>query len=185
LDVKYPDANSLSALLFDWDEDRLNALAPAAQREILAKIDQLNWAGKIPTIAGKEEFSLIREGRNWRIFFDWAAGVHVRYSAVVPPTQPIAAVPVNEQTTIRPGELFTIAYRVKNRTDQPLSTRIVHRIEPQELRQHLDIIECALLLPVKLLPGQESEFSTTYMMRSDFPEGPKELKVTYEFQVSP
>lgn len=184
LEVRYPDANSLSGLLYDWDEDRLNALPPAAQREILSKIDQLNDQGKLPSIAGEEEFTLVREGRNWRIFFDWAAGVHVRYSAEVPPTQTIAAAPVNEETTVRPGELFRIAYRVKNRTAQPITTRIVHHIEPQELQEHLDIVECALLLPVKLLAGQESEFSTTYMMRSDFPEGQKELNITYEFQVS-
>jgi cytochrome c oxidase assembly protein CtaG/Cox11 len=184
LAVRYPDANSLSGLLYDWDEERLNALSPAAEREVLAKIDQLSGEGKLPSIAGEEEFTLLREGRNWRIFFDWAAGVHIRYSALVPSTQSIAAAPVNEETTVRPGELFTIAYRVKNRSLQPITTRIVHRIEPQELQDYVDIVECALLLPVKVLAGEESEFSTTYMMRTDFPEAAKEVNITYDFQVS-
>ena len=184
LAVKYPDANRLSALLFDWDEDRLNALPRAAQGQILAKIDQLSDEGKLPSIAGEEEFTLLREGRNWRIFLDWAGGVQIRYSALVPPTQAIAAAPVNEETTVRPGELFTIAYRVKNRTAQTITTRIVHRIEPREIQQQLDIVECALLLPVKVLGGQESEFSTTYMMRTDFPETVKKVNITYDFQIS-
>ena len=41
-----------------------------------------------------------------------------------------------------------------------------------------------LLLPVKMLPGQESEFSTTYMVRGDLPEGAKNLKIIYEFQLA-
>jgi hypothetical protein len=184
LQVKYPDANSLSAILLDWDEERLNALPSSAQRDILATLDKLHRAGQIETIEGREEFTLVKEGRSWRVYLDWAAGVRVSYSALVPPTEAIDAVPVNKATTIRPSELFTIAYRVKNRSAQTISTRIIHRIEPDELRQHLDIIDCALLLPVELRPGQESEFSTTYMIRGDLPEGAKELNVTYDFQVA-
>ena len=184
LEVKYPDANSLSAILLDWDEERLNALPLPARRDILATLDKLHRAGQIETIEGNEEFTLVKEGRSWRVYLDWAAGVRVSYSAVVPPTEAIDAVPVNKATTIRPSELFTIAYRVKNRSAQTISTRIIHRIEPDELRQHLDIIDCALLLPVELRPGQESEFSTTYMIRGDLPEGAKELNVTYDFQVA-
>jgi hypothetical protein len=184
LEVKYPDANSLSAILLDWDEERLNALPSSAQRDILATLDRMHRAGQIQTIEGEEEFTLVKEGRSWRVYLDWAAGVRVSYSALVPPTEAIDAVPVNKATTIRPSELFTIAYRVKNRSAQTISTRIIHRIEPDELRQHLDIIDCALLLPVELRPGQESEFSTTYMIRGDLPEGAKELNVTYDFQVA-
>lgn len=184
LGAKYPDANSLSTILLDWDEERLNALPSSTQRDILSNLDQMNRAGEIKTIEGEEEFTLVKEGTSWRVYLDWAAGVRVSYYAVVPPTEVIDAVPVNKATTIRPSELFTIAYRVKNRTAQTISTRITHRIEPDELRQHLDIIDCALLLPVELRPGEESEFSTTYMIRGDLPEGTKELNVTYDFQVA-
>ena len=184
LEVKYPDANSLSAILLDWDEDRLNALSTSAQRNILSTLDEMNRAGEIETIEGEEEFTLVKEGASWRVYLNWAAGVKVIYDAIVPANKAIEAVPVNKATTIRPNELFTIAYRVKNRTAQSISTRITHRIEPDDLRQHLDIIDCALLLPVELRPGQESEFSTTYMVRGDLPEGIKELNVTYDFQVA-
>jgi hypothetical protein len=184
VEAKYPDANSLSAILLEWDEKRLNALPVSMQRDILATLDQMNRAGEIKTIEGEEEFTLVKEGTSWRVYLDWAAGIRVSYDAVVPPTQSIEAVPVNKATTIRPSELFTISYRVKNRTAQTISTRITHRIEPDELSEHLDIIDCALLLPVELRPGEESEFSTTYMVRGDLPEGIKELNVTYDFQVA-
>jgi hypothetical protein len=184
VEAKYPDANSLSAILLDWDEERLNALSSSMQRDILSTLDQMNRAGEIKTIEGEEEFTLVKEGTSWRVYLDWAAGIRVSYDAVVPPTESIEAVPVNKTTTIRPSELFTIAYRVKNRTAQTISTRITHRIEPDELSEHLDIIDCALLLPVELRPGEESEFSTTYMVRGDLPEGIKEFNVTYDFQVT-
>jgi hypothetical protein len=183
VEAKYPDANSLSAILLEWDEERLNALPSSMQRDILSKLDQMDREGEIKTIVGEEEFTLVKEGTSWRVYLDWAAGVRVSYDAVVP-AESIDAVPVNKSTTIRPNELFTISYRVKNRTAQAISTRITHRIEPDELSQHLDIIDCALLLPVELRPGQESEFSTTYLVRGDLPEGTKELNVTYDFQVA-
>jgi Cytochrome c oxidase assembly protein CtaG/Cox11 len=184
LEVKYPDASSLSAILLDWDEERLNALPSSAQREILTTLDKLNRAGQIETIQGQEEFTLVKEGASWRVYLNWADGVRVSYDSVVPPNEAIEAVPVTRVTTIRPGELFTIAYRVKNRTAEPISTRITHRIGPDEIRHYLDIIDCALLLPVELRPGQESEFTTTYMVRGDLPERIKELNVTYDFQVA-
>jgi hypothetical protein len=184
VEAKYPDANSLSAILLDWDEERLNALPSSMQRDILSTLDQMNRAGEIKRIEGEEEFTLVKEGTSWRVYLDWAAGIRVSYDAVVPPTESIEAVPVNKTTTIRPSELFTIAYRVKTRTAQTISTRITHRIEPDELSEHLDIIDCALLLPVELRPGEESEFSTTYMVRGDLPEGTKEFNVTYDFQVA-
>jgi hypothetical protein len=183
VEAKYPDANSLSPILLEWDEERLNALPSSMQRDILSKLDQMDREGEIKTIVGEEEFTLVKEGTSWRVYLDWAAGVRVSYDAVVP-AESIEAVPVNKSTTIRPNELFTISYRVKNRTAQAISTRITHRIEPDELSQHLDIIDCALLLPVELRPGEESEFSTTYLVRGDLPEGAKELNVTYDFQVA-
>jgi hypothetical protein len=182
--AKYPDANSLSAILLDWDEERLNALPSSMQRDILSTLDRMHRAGEIKTIQGEEEFNLVKEGTHWRVYLDWAAGIRVSYNAIVPPTDSIEAVPVNKSTTIRPSELFTIAYRVKNRTAQTISTRITHLIEPKELSHHLEIIDCALLLPVELRPGEESEFYTTYIVDGDLPEGVKELNVTYEFQVA-
>jgi hypothetical protein len=124
--AKYPDANSLSAILLDWDEERLNALPSSMQRDILSTLDRMHRAGEIKTIQGEEEFNLVKEGTHWRVYLDWAAGIRVSYNAIVPPTDSIEAVPVNKSTTIRPSELFTIAYRVRNRTAQTISTRITH-----------------------------------------------------------
>jgi len=184
LSVRLPDANSLSSLLLDWDEDRLNALTPSAQHRILAAIDDLIRAGKLQMLEGEEEFVVVKEGNSWRVLFDWAAGLRIAFGAKVPAAQVIEAAPVAKETNVQPNELFTVTYRVKNRTGQPLITRIIHRVEPEELKQYLEIVQCGLLLPVKLPPQKELEFTSTYMMRGDLPEGAKNLNITYEFQAA-
>ena len=184
LNVRLPDANSLSSLLLDWDEERLNTLPPSAQHRILAAMDDLIRAGKLQMLEGEEEFVVIKEGNSWRVLFDWAAGLRIVFGARVPAAEAIEAVPVAKETNVQPNELFTVTYRVKNRSDQPISTRIIHRVEPADLQQHLEIVQCGLLLPVKLPPQKELEFTSTYMVRGDLPEGAKNLNITYEFQAA-
>ena len=182
---KLPDANSLAPLLMEWDEDRLNALSPAKRQKLLAAIDKLHRSGTMKMIEGEEEFVLVKEGEAWKLFLDWGKGLRVTFGSIVPADGLIEAKPTTPETVVRPNEPFSITYRVRNRSQKMLSTRIIHKIEPQQLKPYLDIIECALLVPVKLLPGKEAEYSTTYAVRPDLPVGTREMNITYEFKVEP
>ena len=153
------------------------------QTILLTAIDELNRQGKLPTIEGEEEFTLLREGSQWRISLDWGAGVKVSFTTVLPSETPIFAEPVVKETVARPSDVFTIGFRVKNRTNREIVTRIVHRIEPKELAQYLELVQCALLLPVRLRPGEEQTYNSTYILRVDLPDGTKHLDVIYEFKV--
>lgn len=181
--LKLPDANSLGALLLDWDEDRLNALSSGEQNKIRAALDRLRSEGALKTIDGEDQFALVKEGNAWRVFLNWAEGIRINFSAAVPPTGVIEVTPVPPQTVMQTGELFTIAFRVANRSRNPVSARIIHRVEPKEMDPYLDLVQCALLIPVKVSPGMEAEYSSTYLLRGDLPEGTKELRVVYEFKV--
>jgi hypothetical protein len=183
LAFKLPDANSLSKLLMNWDEERLNALSNAEQKTILTSIDELRRKNALAMIQGEEEFTMVKENRGWRVYLDWASGVRVSFAATVPPEYGIEARPAVQETIARSGEVFNVGYRVKNRTSKELYARIVHRVEPQSLAEHLDLVECALLLPVRLGPGEEQEYTSTYLLRGDLPDDVKELKINYEFQV--
>jgi cytochrome c oxidase assembly protein Cox11 len=158
-------------------------LPKAAQLKVLDEIDKRQRTGELKMIEGEEEFVAVKEGSYWRVFLDWASGLAISFDAAVPPASGLEVSPLTKQTVARPQELFMVAYRVKNSSSQPLTTRIVHRIAPAELKQHLDIVECALLLPVKLSPGQQADFSTTYMVRGDLPDGAKKVAITYDFQI--
>ena len=183
VNLKLPDANALSGLLLDWDESRLNALPAAEQKKILASIDEMNRQGKLPMIEGEEQFTLLREGSQWRVSLDWGAGVKVSFTTVLPSDTAISAEPLAKQTVARPSDVFTIGFKVKNRTHRTIVTRIVHRVEPKELAQYLELVQCALLLPVQLRPGEEQTYDSTYVIRGDLPDGAERLDVIYEFKI--
>jgi hypothetical protein len=183
LAMKLPDATGVAALLLDWDEKRLNSLPPPEQKKILATIDRLAHDNQLPMIEGEEDYTLVKEGSQWKVFLNWAAGVHVNFAATLPADSALAAEPITKATVARSGDVFTIGFKVKNRAQQETVTRISHHVEPQELAQYLDLVECALLLPVRIRPGEEQVYNSTYLIRGDLPDGVKDLNVTYEFKV--
>ena len=181
--LKLPDANAVSDLLHGWDEKRLNALPGPEKKRILTTLDKMIQDEKLPMIEGEEEFILVREGSQWKMFLDWAAGIHVKFATSLPSGTAMTAQPSIKETVIRSGDLFTVGFKVKNNSVGEILTRIVHRVEPKEIAEYLDLVECALLLPVRLRPGEEQTFNSTYIVRGDLPDGAKSLAVTYEFQI--
>jgi Cytochrome c oxidase assembly protein CtaG/Cox11 len=181
LKLTLPDANELAPRLLNWDEEQLNKLPLDEQKKLLGSLDQLKQSGTLKMITGDQEFALIKEGSDWKVFLDWAAGVRVVFDSTVPPGAGIDAEPAVRQTVVHPGDLFTVDYRVRNDSAADLVTRIVHRVEPETLADHLDLVECALLFPVRLRPHEEQIYRSTYLIRGDLPEGTRELKVVYEF----
>jgi hypothetical protein len=181
--MKLPDAGGVAPLLLEWDETRLNALSIPERKKILASIDNLARDNKVPMIEGEEEFVLVKEGAQWKVFLNWAAGIQVNFATNLPAEGGIAAEPVTKGTVARSGDVFTIGFKVKNLTANEIRTRIVHRIEPQGLAEYLDLVECALLLPVRVRPGEEQIYSSTYVVRGDLPDGIKALNVTYDFKI--
>ncbi len=183
VDLTLPDANALAPLLFDWDEKQLNKLPHNKQKQLVGELEALKRSSSLNMIKGSEDFVLIKEGTNWKVFLDWAAGVRVVFDAVVPHDGIVDARPTIRETIVHPGDLFTVDFRVKNHTAKTLAARIIHHVEPKTLADHLDLVECALLFPVRLLPGQEQSYTSQYLLRGDLPEGAKEMKVTYEFKL--
>lgn len=183
LAMKLPDANSIAPLLLDWDEKKLNALSAAERKKILQAVDNLIGAGKLPMIEGEEQFVLVKEGSRWKVFLDWAAGAQVRFAAKLPARGGLVAAPLIRETVARSGDLFTVGFKVTNPMDREVVTRIVHRVEPKELAEYLELVECALLLPVRIHPGEEQVYNSTYVVRGDLPDGTKTLNITYEFHL--
>ena len=181
--LKLPDANAVGTLLHGWDERQLNALPASEQRRLLGKVEQLVRDHRVPMIEGEEEFVLVREGSQWKIFLDWATGVQVKFATSLPMNSAVSAEPVTKETVARSGDVFTVGFKVKNNDKSEIVTRIVHRVEPKEMTQYLDLVECALLLPVRLRPGEEQVFNSTYVIRGDLPDSAKSIAVNYEFQI--
>src|SRR5262249_36376937 len=144
---------------------------------------KLKRGGGLEMIEGQEAFNLVREGNGWHVFFDWASGIRINFTTIMPQDGGIEAKPTIKKTIIQPNELFTVAYLVKNLTGKQFFAGISHRVEPAALPEQLDLVECALLLPVRVPPGQEQSYCSSYVVRGDIPDGTKSLDVTYEFKV--
>jgi len=181
--LKIPDANKLSDIVLDWDFERLNSLAASQQKAILDKIEKLRGDGKLPMVEGEEVFQLVKETGGWKMFLDWASGVKVTFKASLPSSAPVEAKVVQTDVITKPGELFNISLQIRNRGKEEVLARIGHLIQPSDVADYLDLVECGFLLPVRIKPGATEEFSSTHLLRGGLPENVRQLAVTYEFRV--
>jgi cytochrome c oxidase assembly protein Cox11 len=117
------------------------------------------------------------------MFLDWASGVKVTFKASVPSGAPVEAKVVQADVITKPGELFNISLQIRNRGKEEVRARIGHLIQPKDMADYLDLVECGFLLPVTIKPGTTEEFSSTYLLRGGLPENVRQLAVTYEFKM--
>jgi hypothetical protein len=165
--VKYhvPDPKKLSAVLLNWDPYRLNRLSPNERKQLLDTLMQRRRDGSLDMINGVEKFDLAKEGGEWRIFLNWAAGVKIPLRLDLAQAADLDVTLSQKEVTIQPGDLFEIFIKIRNRSKQTITARISHVVEPQDIADYLDFVQCGFLLPVTLQPGKEEEFSGTYMVR--------------------
>ena len=46
------------------------------------------------------------------------------------------------EVVVQPGDLFEVSLNIKNQSKQPVNARIDHVIEPSEVVNYLDLVEC-------------------------------------------
>ncbi|MGZ8520827.1 MAG: hypothetical protein ACXWX7_11830 [Candidatus Binatia bacterium] len=180
-----PDATKLNPLMLDWESERLERLSASERKALLDTIDRQRRDEKIAMVAGEETFNLVKEAGGWKLFLNWAAGVKLTFQPAIPASAPVAIRIAESEVTSRPGQVFRVAMKITNTGKQIISTRIGHLIEPPELRDYLDLVDCGFILPLRLQPGKEEEFVTTYLLRGTLPDQVRQLSVTYAVSVSP
>jgi hypothetical protein len=174
-----PDAGKLAPVLHDWDIDQLDGLSGSQRKALLADIDSLRQKHAIEMVQGEDVFELIKEGASWKIVLNWASPVNVRFQTSIPSSVPIEARLGHSDVATRPGEIFKVVLNVKNTSQEQVLARIGHLVDPHAVRDYLDLVDCGFLLPVRLAPGKEEEFVSTYLLRKNLPEGVRRLNVTY------
>jgi Cytochrome c oxidase assembly protein CtaG/Cox11 len=178
-----PEPSQLSPLLFDFDLRRLNALEMRELSQIIESLDQKKRDGSFKMIEVEEKFELVKEGDEWRIFLNWAAGVKIPLRLVLANAAGLDVALSQNEVVVQPGELFEIELKIKNRSAQQVVARIGHLIEPQNVANFLDFVECGFLLPVTLQPGKEHAYSARYLLRDNLPDGVQQLSLTYDFRL--
>jgi hypothetical protein len=181
---KVPTADELSSLLFDWDPAKLNALSRPRQKELLDALGKMQKDGKMIMIEGQETFDLVFDEGGWKLFFNWASGIKVTLRADAAPSTGLEARFVQTELIVKQDEPFQIDLKIKNRSKKPVLARIVHRIEPEDMENHIEMIACGALRPLAFQPGDVQEISSAYLIRDKLATGSK-VGITYEFKLEP
>lgn len=182
--IKYrvPDPQKIAPLLLNWDARRLNSLPATGRRQIIDALDKRQHEGSLEMNEGQEIFEFIREANEWRVFLNWQAGVKIPLKLDLSKSPDLDVMLSKNEFVVQPGDLFEIVLKIKNRTQQPMTVRIGHLVEPSTIADYLDFVQCGFLLPVTVQPDKEQEFSGTYMLRGSLPEGVRGLNLTYDFR---
>jgi hypothetical protein len=183
LDYKIPAADELSSLLYNWDQDKLNALPYAEQQRIVAALEKMQKSRNMITTEGRETFTLVKEGGHWKIFLDWASGIKVSFDAAVPPHDAVEVEVLRRTLFAGMDEPFQTSLKLRNRGHREVVARIDHRIEPKEFADRIAMIACGFLRPLTLNPGEEREVSSAYLLDPGFPKNTA-LRITFEFSVA-
>ena len=184
LKLTLPDANApaISGLARDWDDEALERLSFADRRRIVDQLAELHRAGTLPTIDGEETFELVKQEAGWRVFANWAGGVHLHFAATVDRSVPLEVSVAPSDVTVNPGDRVRVTVHARNRTSHDVTTRVGHRIEPAAQSQHLALVQCPLFVPITLRGGETREFTSVYLVLADVPRTVKGFAVTYEIR---
>jgi hypothetical protein len=172
-----------SAQLFDLDPRRLNALAVEERRQLIESWEKKRRDGTFETIETEEKLDLVKENEEWRIFLNWAAGVKIPFRLGLASAKDLDASLSKSEAVVQPGDFFEIVLKVTNRSTQPVVARVGHLVEPREVSNFIDFVECGFLLPITLQPGKEQEYFARYLLRGGLPEGVHQLNLTYDFSL--
>jgi hypothetical protein len=184
LDYKVPAADEVSALLYNWDQEKLNALPRAEQEHIIGALEKMKKAGNMINIEGRETFNLVKEDGRWKVFLDWASGIKVSFSATLPSDSLVEVEVLKRELFASADEPFQTNLKFWNRGQNEVVARIDHLIEPREFAGRIAMIACGFLRPLTLYPGEVREVSSAYLLDSGFPK-PTQLSITYEVKLGP
>ena len=179
--IRIPEPSTVSSLLLNWDPGRLNLLGASDRVQVIDSLDKKQRSGSLKMIEVEENLELVKESDEWRIFLNWAAGVTIPFRVLLSNAADLDVVLSKNEVVVQPGEFFEIYLKMKNRSKQPVVARIGHLVEPQEVENFFDFVECGFLLPVTLEPGKEQEYYARYLIRESIPEGVHQLSLTYDF----
>ena len=142
--------------LFNLDPRRLNAMSVDERRQVIESWEKKKRDGSFEMIEIEEKLDLVKEGDEWRIFLNWAAGVKIPFRLELANAGDLDVALSKSEVVVQPGDLFEIFLKIKNRSGQPVVARIGHLVEPRDVTNFLDFVECGFLLPITLQPGKEA-----------------------------
>jgi len=180
---RVPAPAELNDLLLNWDEERLNTLPMAQQKEIIAELNARKKIGKLLNIEGQESIELIEEADGWKVYLDWAAGTRVLLASKLSDGNKLEVRFAAAEVMAKSDELFLVNLKIKNPSAHAVTFSVGHLLEPPAIADNLQLVECGLLTPTTLDPKQEKEFAMAYLIEGTAGRTHREVKLTYEFKL--
>ena len=181
---RVPAPAELNDLLLQWDQDRLNALSTERQNELLAEIDARNRSGNLLNIEGQESVELVREADAWKVYLDWAAGTRVVLRSQLSDGNKLDIRFATTEVMVKNDELFLVNVKIRNPGPHAVNFTVSHLLEPPEVADDLQLVECGLLTPTILEAKQEKEFAMAYQLSASAGQTHHEIKLTYGFKIN-
>jgi hypothetical protein len=178
---KAPDPSKTRALM--RNAYQLNLVPEPDRKQIIESIEKSNRDGTLEMIVREETFELIKEGDEWRIFFNWAAGIRIGFRASPARSSEVEVSLSKDQLVVQPGDMFEIFLTIKNPSRRESIVEVNHLLEPRDVTPYLDFVQCDVLEPVRVHAGKEQEYSATYLLRGNFPEAVRQFSLTYGFSL--
>src|SRR5262245_4927057 len=72
-------------------------------------------------------------------------GVKILFRLSLPNASDLSVILSRSEIVVRPGDLFEVSLNIKNQSRQPVNARIDHIIQPLEVANYLDLVECGFL----------------------------------------
>ncbi len=110
-----------------------------------------------------------------------ARWVTVEFNGDVMPGLPWRFEPRQHRLKVRPGEVATAWYRVKNLADRPLDGRAVPSVTPPAAARHFTKLECFCFSRQRLNAGEERQMPVTFVIGRELPPEVRTLTLSYAF----
>jgi cytochrome c oxidase assembly protein subunit 11 len=87
--------------------------------------------------------------------------------------------PLENQLVVRPGQMNTATFYVRNRAPKPVTGQAVPSVSPGQAAQYLKKIECFCFEQQLLPAGGEMEMGVSFFVDADMPADIRELTLSY------
>jgi hypothetical protein len=186
LEIGYrmPTGEELSPRLLDWNPEKLNRLSPAEQTALIEAVETLKKNPRRIFLEGRENVNLVLQQDGWKVYFDWKSRARVNFATLPSSSRELAVRFLRNDFLVKTDEPFQVDFRITNRTNREINTRVNHRFEPQRWADNIDMIACGLLAPLRLGPNETRDLSSAYLLRGKIPAGTS-MKIIYDFDSEP
>jgi Cytochrome c oxidase assembly protein CtaG/Cox11 len=179
---RVPAGDEIASRLFDWNQQKLNAVTKADQQRLVKTLEDLKRSGKMVMLEGQETVDLVREANGWKVFLNWPARTRVVFKSNVANSTPLEVRFVHNDFLVAANEPLQVDFTIKNHSKKPLVAKLNHIIQPQRFASDVSLIACGLSSPFTLQPQETRELSSSYVLGGSI-SSRSQVAIIYDFGI--